>query len=1334
LKLSKAPNMRTVIIAVLAFILIGTAVDAFAKELRVVTPNNLIECTKGVPLSAPSPDAGKAAAQGDTCVVLPGTYAVDEPVVIVVENLTLRSSDGPTATLIKGSETALIIIVNRGVTLGGASPNQGFSISNADGVAVCVTELSPSRQQRNECDAPSREELFGEIPNNLIPAVPASENITIQNNVIHDSAQEGILFIYNNITAIDTIRILRNEITGNGGDGLSFSSTVGAIGRRGQDRNVVIDGNLFNANCVGDRQDRLATDGSDQCANIHFFNSTTIEQLAILNNKIFRAGAGVVGEAERKPNDEGGDGILFDGPITEIRDSLIDRNLIQFNARNGIKFDYAGRLGENVIISNNKGVTPEEGITHNGPESGLVDGAEGNGILITALVTEVRGLTIMGNAINSNRGRNGERTSGVENRCKDGNGVAIENSGRLEDFTFQGNDVRLNFNNGVCIANAGDFSRSSVSNNTFHNNGTGDLQEDLGAPFGDGFAVYHDSTITEDDATNGWRIENITFSGNDYRENGDVNPQSGLGFGLHLRVERAEISNISLTNETALRNYLGGIRFATDTDEEAIRSGDIRQITLNNVQANENQGDPRNEEAADFDSLDNGDGIAFLTDNGDIDFVTATNVTASQNGGFGFRIESDGTAGDKPEEVSVTMGDIDTIKVSNSTFDFNGDRAAVGRGSGLMMASETIRTVTVTNVKANNNNDHGVQVTGNRNVSNVTVDGGQFNNNDRNRDTIGDGVQVNANEDMSNITVSNAEASSNYGGIRLGAVGRQIGQNLTVSGNTANNNVKEGIAFLAGRDLIKGEVTKNTLEGNGTGLDITVIARGSNISVTGNEIKGKDGQGIGILLNATGVTISGNQIRNNATGIEVRKNRENAINNNNIARNESYGINANALAPGEVIDATNNWWGEPSGPKHGTNPGGIGDRVTDKVNFKPFLDKPAVGTASNFVVESLTADKDDVNTGDTVNFKFVIRNNGDEEGIQDVKFVIKDGLGNVVDSRDMQITVNPQGRREATFSFVFQTPGEYTVTVSADASSKSVKVTVSGRGTCLPFALDNNPKNQKIDDAEIITAIDLWVRGGAVPGCTPPVTISDTQIIQLIDLWVKGSQLTVPLGGKMTSQSATLSVASTFATLGASVRAVRPGDSFTVTVNVDAKDGISGLLLSQALPAGWSAKPIQMSGAYYKASETKWLWLNAKGTVSVSYEVTVPATAQPGLYTIAGRVKAAVPGIESELQPLTVEVLGAPVALAVKAITLSQQPVRTSGAYFIVEGVGIAQTTVRVFSLTGKLVFSQTAQGNVVPFSAAAELANGVYFYVVTVQGADGQTVTSKLAKLVVLR
>jgi hypothetical protein len=63
LKLSKAPNMRTAIIAVLAFILIGTAVDALAKELRVTTAADLVACVTGAPLAA-GPDAGKSRRSG----------------------------------------------------------------------------------------------------------------------------------------------------------------------------------------------------------------------------------------------------------------------------------------------------------------------------------------------------------------------------------------------------------------------------------------------------------------------------------------------------------------------------------------------------------------------------------------------------------------------------------------------------------------------------------------------------------------------------------------------------------------------------------------------------------------------------------------------------------------------------------------------------------------------------------------------------------------------------------------------------------------------------------------------------------------------------------------------------------------------------------------------------------------------------------------------------------------------------------------------------------------------------------------------------------------------
>jgi hypothetical protein len=80
----------------------------------------------------------------------------------------------------------------------------------------------------------------------------AQENITIQNNRFLNNGEEGVVFFYNNPTAIDTIRILGNTFLQNGGAGIVFSNTVGAIGRRGLDRNVVIDGNTFDTNVQGD--------------------------------------------------------------------------------------------------------------------------------------------------------------------------------------------------------------------------------------------------------------------------------------------------------------------------------------------------------------------------------------------------------------------------------------------------------------------------------------------------------------------------------------------------------------------------------------------------------------------------------------------------------------------------------------------------------------------------------------------------------------------------------------------------------------------------------------------------------------------------------------------------------------------------------------------------------------------------------------------------------------------------------------------------------------------------------------------------------------------------
>jgi hypothetical protein len=1212
LKLSKAPNMRTVIIAVLAFILIGTAVDAFARELRVTTEADLRNCASGGAALAAGPDAGQVSAPGDTCVVLPGTYVMTANIDVSLQNLTIRSAIGANATIVNLNNNR-VRIQRDGVTIGGPKSDQGLTFlgSHFTG-AIQIGAGAPVGQ--------------------------ADENITIQYNIIRNNGGPGITVVVP--TSVELFKIFANTIRDNLGPGIVFLNG-GAVGRRGQDRNVVIEQNFFENNFG---------------PNIVFGNAGSVEQTAILNNTINRAFVG--------------SGIQFSN-TGEVRDSLIVGNLIQFNTFFGIVFTNTGRV-DNMLIKDNTGPTLDQGITRN----------LAGGIYFFVPVTELRDVTIEGNNINSNQ------NAGVPFIL--GNGIFTFVPGDIESLALTNNNIRQNCSNGVLKLLGGDLVRSTFDSNKVFNNGFG---IGAGCPVvGPSWGLIALNTINN--------IQDNKFTGNEFRENS--------ASGTLLFTTTGDISRLSWTNDKFIKNSIRGLSvFAAAT-------GDIADLSASGIEVSENQAGP-------------GTGADIRTWTGDLETFSFDNSKFNNNGGFGLRIISLG--------VPPNRGDIDSVKISNSAFNFNGTRAPVGLGSGVLLAAESVRNVDVSSVVATNNNDHGFSATASRDLSLFKFDGSEFSNNDRNVDTIGNGIDISVNESASDISITNSKANSNNSGIKITAQDR-IGRNYTIENNPEiNNNRDAGIDLFSGRDLDSVSVANNGLRGNAIGVRLDVHDRGTRITLNKNKIIGNNGVGVGVLLNSTGVTITENSIRNNATGVEARKVRDNKINKNNIARNEKFGVDATALSPGDVIDATNNWWGEPSGPKHATNPGGIGDRVTDKVNFKPFLTEPAFPTEATFTVEFSKPDKDiDVTVGDSVTFEYTIKNVGTEEDTQTVTVTIKDGLGNVVNQFSRQVTVNPAGFRQDSFSFIFQTPGEYTVTVETAGDRKSRKVSVAGPAACLPFALDNNPRNQKIDDAEIITAIDLWVRGGAVPGCSPPVTISDTQIIQLIDLWVKQAQLTVPLGGKMTSQSANLSVASTFATLSTSVRAVRPGESFTVTVSVDAKDGISGLLIAQSLPTGWSAKPIQLSGAYFKASENKWLWLNAKGTVSVSYEVTVPATAQPGLYTIAGRVKAAVPGIESELQPLTVEVLGAPVALAVKAITLSQQPVRTGGAYFIVEGVGIAQTTVRVFSLTGKLVFSNSAQGNVVPFSAAAELANGVYLYVVTVQGADGQTVTSKISKLVVLR
>ncbi len=105
---------------------------------------------------------------------------------------------------------------------------------------------------------------------------------------------------------------------------------------------------------------------------------------------------------------------------------------------------------------------------------------------------------------------------------------------------------------------------------------------------------------------------------------------------------------------------------------------------------------------------------------------------------------------------------------------------------------------------------------------------------------------------------------------------------------------------------------------------------------------------MGIILfnNSVNNEIHSNDIENNSIGIRIYDSTNgidsalgNQITYNNIVSNSQYGI-AYGLggSPSTVVAAQQNWWGSGLGPYNpGLNPSGIGDTVTNNVNFSDWL-------------------------------------------------------------------------------------------------------------------------------------------------------------------------------------------------------------------------------------------------------------------------------------------------------------------------------------------------------------------------------------------------------------
>jgi hypothetical protein len=197
------------------------------------------------------------------------------------------------------------------------------------------------------------------------------------------------------------------------------------------------------------------------------------------------------------------------------------------------------------------------------------------------------------------------------------------------------------------------------------------------------------------------------------------------------------------------------------------------------------------------------------------------------------------------------------------------------------------------------------------------------------------------------------EASgSTYGGFAIYAFG-MCGA-VDVSDCEFDNIGREGIAYWGAGTT--GTYAGNTYTGKGLGnwLDYAVeVSTGAVATITDSTITncrgiaasdGSNSAAIIVLQNSSTATITGNTITGNDIAIKVGYNTPVSsatahARSNNIFNNISGTLHGTA---GGVFDATDNWWGNASGPTHAGNPVGTGDAVGDNVVYDPWV-QSAIG-------------------------------------------------------------------------------------------------------------------------------------------------------------------------------------------------------------------------------------------------------------------------------------------------------------------------------------------------------------------------------------------------------
>ncbi len=546
-------------------------------------------------------------------------------------------------------------------------------------------------------------------------AYAATVTVTLQN-----------LKIFANIGATLNGRIV---IAANGvqigasGQGFTINDNVGPAGIEinvgaGATQDITIEGNVVTSSAG----DALRTTGAGDLRN-----------LRVLNNQL-------------RSTAPGWNGMTF-GHTGALEDAVISRNAVETNANIGILFGN-GRIrkisiSDNRITSNpgggvffaNASSVEELELSRNTIQGNGAFGAPGVWFMNAGGLSEI---AFSGNTISANQSFNVLFDNGgfVEDISFEGDelsntttmgsaGVLIMNGGVAERIALKNVLIERNMGHGIWVQNRGRLREFSVIGGRIRNNA------------GHNLFIEHNLPVTD------FGVSNLLFQ--------DVVIEQADNNGVRILTNTAEIGPMSFKNVLLAKNGALGICVRTTT-------GTMGDISVENSTVKESQGGPGTRSCDGMAPQAEGSGIEILTlGNTPVSNIQVLQSVFTNNGGFGVRLHALGN-----DRVS-------NISIRGSRFEQNGTRAALGQGSGVSLRGQIVQDVSVNPTVANDNNDHGIEISASRDILNVSVSGGEFSRNDRNRDGVGAGISISANEDLLGLRISDCKLSENTKGLRVQA-------------------------------------------------------------------------------------------------------------------------------------------------------------------------------------------------------------------------------------------------------------------------------------------------------------------------------------------------------------------------------------------------------------------------------------------------------------------------------------------------------------------------------------------------------------------------------------